>query len=181
MCRCSYEPDCAGSGKPGFVLCQGAPHRLTLLLAQENKNFKLCDVGRAYLGNVKLPASGATVDAGWTALPIARQSRDKGMDMAPWVVELDLPSLPAFLASPDAIEGTKCFQATLKLDLQEVERIGPLEMTMRPMHAHTVCILTCVWHVHCMYAGGAHRAARGALPSSLALTLPIVPCTHPSF
>ena len=39
--------------RPSYCVGQGVAHKLTLMLAQENKNFRVCDVGRAYLGNVR--------------------------------------------------------------------------------------------------------------------------------
>jgi len=39
--------------KPGFLLCQGRPRQILLVLTQPETAFRVCRVGRVWLGHVR--------------------------------------------------------------------------------------------------------------------------------
>ena len=138
--QCALETD---SGKPGaiaHVVEQGSAHRIIVSIAQENKNFRVCDVGRAFVGNVRAQGSAASLDTSWTALPVAKQSRSTGDEsQAAWVVECDMPFLPQYLQGAEAVGGV--FDVDVKLDVNEIERIGALEDPMTTSKTITLKIV----------------------------------------
>jgi hypothetical protein len=90
-------------------------------IAQADKHFKVCDVGRVSIGNVRdASAPGKAVDTAWTSLKVDKQARANADD--PWMVELALTFLPKFMTKPEAVG--KTFLIDLKADIQEVERLG---------------------------------------------------------
>jgi len=112
-------------GTKAHVVPRETPLSIAVIIGQENKNFKICDVGRVYLGNLWEAGTSAALDTAWTALPISRQSRageiDRGYLDRPWLVECSLPALPAACATG------KVYELDLKCNVQELEKLGPLE------------------------------------------------------
>jgi hypothetical protein len=123
---CAFQTEMGPSKEPGHVVAPQTPYRLLLSCAQADKHFKVCDIGRLRLGNLR-NSKGKVVDTTWTALPVAKQGRASDKD--PWVVECDLASLPKGLAKPENIGQT--FLIDLQAEIQEVERLGleePLQL-----------------------------------------------------
>jgi len=122
---CPFK-DTGGSGSC-HVVKPVEPKVLELVfsIAQADKHFKVCDVGRVRIGNVR-DGSGKVVDGTWTALPVSKQGRASDTD--PWVVQCDWAKPPAAFQS--AGDGTR-FTLTLQSEIQEVERLGleePLQL-----------------------------------------------------
>jgi len=108
------------AGVKAHFVAQETPYTIVLGVGQENKNFKVNGCGRVFMGNVR-EQGGAVVDTAWTALPITKQSRGGMYQMKPWMVECTMATLPA-----KCVAG-KVYKIDLKMELQEVERIGVLE------------------------------------------------------
>ena len=129
---CAFQTEVGPNKEPAHVLSLSTPYRLIFSVAQADKHFKVCDVGRVRLGNIR-DASGKVVDTTWAALPVAKQGRASDRD--PWVVECDLSTLPKGLAKPENAGGV--FTMDLQSEVQEVERLGleePLQLVQ------TLCV-----------------------------------------
>lgn len=112
---------------PGHHLAQQTAHRLIFSIAQADKHFKVCDVGRVRIGNCR-DAAGKSADSSWATLRVAKQSRASDSD--PWVVECDFTALPKGLSGGDAVGQT--YTVDLQAEINEVERLGleePLQLT----------------------------------------------------
>ena len=123
---CTFEADIGPNKSPGHIVAPQTAYRLLFSCAQADKHFKVCDIGRVRLGNIR-DASGKVVDTSWSALPVAKQGRASEKD--PWVVECDMTSLPKGLAKPEHVG--KTFTVDLQAEIQEVERLGleePLQL-----------------------------------------------------
>ena len=72
--QADMQPSLTRDGKPGFVLTQGRPRQLVLWLAQPQTAFRVCRVGRVWLGNVR-DEYGNVWDASWLPLRVATQRR----------------------------------------------------------------------------------------------------------
>ena len=118
----AFESD--GKGAAVFTVAQGTGHRFAFAVAQENRNFRVVNMGNVHLGHVREHGSSASIDNTWAALPITKQSRSDA-DMTPWVAECMLNFLPPSLQGPECVG--KVYDLDLKADVEEIERIGQLE------------------------------------------------------
>ena len=129
---CAFHAEMGPSKEPGFVVAPQTPYRLLFSCAQADKHFRVCEIGRMRLGNLR-DSKGKVVDTTWTALPVAKQGRASDKD--PWVVECDLSGLPKGLAKPENVGQT--FLVDLQAEIQEVERLG-LEEPLQLLK--TICV-----------------------------------------
>ena len=88
---CPFKKDLPTSTKIGHVIDPSKIIEVVFSIAQADKHFKVCDVGRVRIGNLR-DAKGKTIDGSWTALPVAKQGRASETD--PWVVQCDWQKLP---------------------------------------------------------------------------------------
>ena len=114
--QCAFDDD-----SKAHTVALDTPHTIAMTFGQENKNFRVCDVRRAYIGNIREKGTSQVLDTSWTALPIAKQSRADDLDMKPWLAQISLVSLPSCCAAG------KTYEIDLKIDVMEIERIGELD------------------------------------------------------
>jgi len=119
--------------KPGESTCchviePGKALEIVFTIAQADKHFKVCEVGRVRVGNIRDALDPKkVVEASWSALPVAKQGRASESD--PWVVQCDWQKLPEIFARPDS--AGKMFIISLQSEIQEVERLAleePLQL-----------------------------------------------------
>ena len=94
------QPSLTRDGKPGFMLTQGRPRQLMLCLGQPETAFRVCRVGRVWIGNVR-DEYGNVWDASWLPLRIATQRRTT--DGESWEVLLDWFASQTVLAQAAAL------------------------------------------------------------------------------
>jgi len=111
---CAYKD--YGSKNFGHAIAPLSHNALVLSIAQADKHFKVCDVGRFNMGYVREYGSTQALQVPWTPLKVIRQARVSESD--PWVVEVDFPPLHK------AMEEGKTYQIDIKCEVQEVERLG---------------------------------------------------------
>jgi len=124
---CLYKdiPEISGRKQMGHIIEPGtAALELVFSVAQADKHFKVCEIGRVRVGGIKDAVKGTSVDSGWASLAIHKQGRASETD--PWVVSCDWTTLPKCFAN----EGV--YLITLQSEIQEVERLGleePLQLS----------------------------------------------------
>jgi len=104
----------------GHVIAQETHYTLDFSIAQADKHFKVCDVGRVAVGNWRDAKGKAVPGAQWTPLKVLKQGR--ASDSSPWAVECDWSALPSQLNAADKVGQT--FFVDLKAEIQEIERLG---------------------------------------------------------
>jgi len=122
------------AGCKAHVVAASAPHLLLLGVGQESRNFKICDMGSAKIGNVR-PKGGKATDTAWTSLPVVKQLRGHELEMQPWLVEVQMNELPKACVAG----GT--YEADLQIEIQEIERIGELEEPIKITKAITLKVV----------------------------------------
>jgi len=103
----------------GYVVGQSSATKIILAIAQSDKNFKICKLTHATVGNIR-DVNGKVWDTAWAACMISRQARLD--EHQPWIAEIEWNSLPVKLNSPEAVGVT--FHMDFKCEVDEVERLG---------------------------------------------------------
>jgi len=114
-------PDGTTDTEAGHVVPMDTHLKLKFGIAQADKHFKVCDIGRLCVGNVRDATNEKiVVDDSWTKIQVTKQGR--ASDAEPWMVEADLAALPKKLAVPGNVG--KTFKIDFKSEVQEIERLG---------------------------------------------------------
>jgi len=120
---CSFKKIAEAENRWGHVVEVGTTSlELVFSVAQADKHFKVCEIGRVRLGNVR-DAAGKSIDGAWQTLAIHKQGRASETD--PWIVACDWTNLPKCFSQ----EGI--YTIALQSEIQEVERLGleePLQL-----------------------------------------------------
>ena len=114
--QCAFD-----EGSKVHTVPLGEPHVLAISFGQESKHFRIVDVRRASIGNVRVKGTSGVLDKQWLSLPVLKQSRAADLDMQPWLAEVSLPELPG------CCEAGVSYEFDLKIDVCEIERLGQLE------------------------------------------------------
>ena len=115
----------SGGVPSGHIVPQDTHLKLAFSVAQADKHFKVCELGRVQVDNWrddenKPVAAGWGTSQQWTSLQISKQGR--ASDAAPWMAQCEWTKLPDQLN--DAGAADKIYFVDLKAEVNEVELLG---------------------------------------------------------